>query len=246
MAVVSPGLVVRRGAYGLMTLLGARAVALAGARLVGHGVVAGPGTELVVEGFPRSGNSLAVAAIAAAQPRPLRIAHHTHAPANVLRALRLGLPTLVVVRDPDEAAVELVLAKPFLSLGHALRGYARFHEPLLDRRDGFVVATFEEVHEDPARVVRRINDRFGTALAEPGHDALRAAGGAIAAYWAGRRGPGLPGVGRTPPPSEQPAPAPGPGGAPDRGRLSAQLSSPGVAPLRARARRSFVALVPGR
>ena len=233
----------RRAAYGLMTLLGARPVALAGARLVGHGVVAGPGTELVVEGFPRSGNSLAVAAIAAAQPRPLRIAHHTHAPANVLRALRLGLPTLVVVRDPDEAAVELVLAKPFLSLGHALRGYAHFHEPLLGRRDGFVVATFEEVHEDLAAVVRRINARFGTALAEPGPDALGAAGGAIAAYWAGRRGPGLPAVGRTARPSDERAPAPG---APDRGRLEAELSSPLLAPLRARARRSFLALASGR
>jgi len=228
----------RRAAYGLMTSLAARSLVLAGARLVGHGVVAGPGTELVVEGFPRSGNSLAVAAIAAAQPRPLRIAHHTHAPANVLRALRLGLPTLVVVRDPDEAAVELVLAKPFLSLREALRGYARFHEPLLARREGFVVATSPEVHTDLAGVVRRINERFGTRFAEPGEDALRAAGDGIAAYWAGRRGPGLPGVGRTAPPGDEERV----GGGDDRAPLLAELSSPGLAPLRARARRCFLAL----
>jgi hypothetical protein len=234
-----PALAARRAAYELMTFLGARSLALAGARLVGHGVVAGPGTELVVEGFPRSGNSLAVAAIAAAQPTPLRIAHHTHAPANVLRGLRLGLPTLVVVRDPDEAAVELVLAKPFLSLRQALRGYVRFHEPLLERREGFVVATYEDVHADPAGVVRRLNARFGTRFAEPGEDALRAAGAGIAAYWAGRRGPGLPGVGRTAPPGDDGQGRPGDEARP---RLLAELSSPGLAPIRARARRSFLTL----
>ncbi|HXF73209.1 MAG TPA: hypothetical protein VNO79_11435 [Actinomycetota bacterium] len=240
-----PGTLARRAAYAVMALLAPRPLALVGARLVGHGVVADPGTDLVVEGFPRSGNSLAVAAIAAAQPGPIRIAHHTHAPANVLRALALGLPTLLVIRDPDEAALELVLAKPFLSLRGALLGYARFHEPLLAHRDRFVVATFEQVHGDLAGVVRRLNARFGTSFAEPGAEALRAAEGRIAAQWAGRRGPGLPFVGRASPPRGAPPPlAGGTAGPPARGRLLADLSSPALAPTRARARRSFLALLP--
>ena len=39
-------------------------------------------TELVLEGYPRSGNTFAVAALQFAQDRPLRIARHTHMPAR--------------------------------------------------------------------------------------------------------------------------------------------------------------------
>src|SRR5262245_65181203 len=48
----------------------------------------GPETELVIEGFPRCGNSFAVAAFSLAQPRPVRIAHHLHAPAQVIAGTR--------------------------------------------------------------------------------------------------------------------------------------------------------------
>jgi hypothetical protein len=41
-------------------------------------------TEVVIEGFPRCGNSFAFAAFALAQPHPVHIAHHLHAPAQVL------------------------------------------------------------------------------------------------------------------------------------------------------------------
>src|SRR5205814_3293356 len=60
-------------------------------------------TEVVIEGFPRSGNTFAVAAFHYAQrPRDVKIAHHAHVPAQLLSAVRLGLPAVVLVRDPEE------------------------------------------------------------------------------------------------------------------------------------------------
>ena len=124
-------------------------------------------TEVVVEGFPRSGNTFAVAAFHyAQQPRDVKIAHHAHVPAQLLSAVRLGLPAVVLVRDPEECVLSLVVREPGLRVGGGLRGWVRFHEPLVGVRARLVVATFEEATTDVAAIVRRVNERFGTRFRE--------------------------------------------------------------------------------
>ncbi len=160
-----------------------------------------PDTEIVIEGYPRSGNSFAVAAFEQAQRRPVRIAHHTHTPAHVIAAIRAGIPALVLVRDPGEACVEFVMMKEFLSLRQALRGYVRFYEPLRRYRDGFVVGAFPDVVSDFGAVMARVNARFGTAFTPFDHteENVRSCREAIDGYWRSRTGPGLPLVGRSAP-----------------------------------------------
>ena len=62
-------------------------------------------TDLCVEGFPRSANSFTVSAIQSAQPQSLSVAHHTHVPANAIRATRLRIPTLILIRNPGDAII---------------------------------------------------------------------------------------------------------------------------------------------
>jgi hypothetical protein len=69
-------------------------------------------TELVIEGFPRCANSIAEAAFRLAQERPVRLAHHAHAAAHVLAAVEAGVPTLVLVRDPDQAVPSMIARNP--------------------------------------------------------------------------------------------------------------------------------------
>jgi len=129
----------------------------------------GRDTELVIEGFPRCGNSFAFAAFRLSQPRPVAIAHHLHAPAQVLAAARRGTPALVLVRPPDDAVVSLLLRAPGWEPDEALGAYRRFYEALLPCRDAFVLATFAEVVGDFGAVVRRLNRRFGTSFVEFEH-----------------------------------------------------------------------------
>ena len=195
-----------RAAYEAMTLVARYPrVALPVARWRGHGVVLGPGTDVLIEGYPRSANSFAVAAFGLAQPGPVRIAHHTHAPGHVLAAARTGVPAMVLIREPEEAVLEFVLVKPNLSIGQALRGYLRFYGPLLEHRDSFVVGSFPEVTTDFGKVIARLNERFGTDFLPFEHteENVRACFEAMDGYWRGRTGRGLPMVGRTEPsPSE--------------------------------------------
>lgn len=180
-------------------------LALAAARLRGHGELVGPGTDILIEGYPRSANSFAVAAFRRAQGRPVNVAHHTHASGHVLAALRMGIPALVLIRQPQESVLEFALVRPGLTLRQALRGWVRFYASLLPDRGRFVVGPFPEITSDFGLVIRRVNERFGTRFKEFEHteENVRECFRQMDAYWrdrVGRGGSVEPYVGR---PSEE-------------------------------------------
>jgi hypothetical protein len=128
-------------------------------------------TELVVEGFPRCGNTFAVAAIALAQPREIVISSHVHVPAQVKLAVARHVPTLVVIRDPLDAVASLLVAAPHVRPAAALREFEHHYMELLPWRYGVVVATFEELTADMGVVVDAINARFQTSFTRFEHTA---------------------------------------------------------------------------
>jgi hypothetical protein len=133
--------------------------------------VIGESTEMVIDGYTRCGSTFAVYAFQLAQPRPVRLAHHLHASAQVVAGVRRGLPTLTVIREPQAAVLSQLVREPHVDLRDALLAYARFYEQLLPHREGMVVGELRQVTGDLGAVVRRLNDRFGTAYAEPVLDA---------------------------------------------------------------------------
>jgi hypothetical protein len=158
--------VIARSTWEAKTILAEHpSVAVPMARWRGHGEIVTPETEIVIEAFARSAQSFVVAAFRLAQePHAVRIAHHTHSPSTVIDGIRRGIPSLVIVRAPEDAILSYVIRTPAISLRGALRGYVRFHRPLLSYRDRLVVATFEQVTGELAGVTARVNERFGTAF----------------------------------------------------------------------------------
>ncbi len=126
--------------------------------------VVGPDTQLVIDGFQRSGNTFAVSAFQFAQPRPVRVAHHLHAASQIVAAARRGTPTLLLVRDPEGAVLSHLVRKPGVTAMDALRNYVGFHRRVLPYRDRVVVADFREVTSDFGSVIDRVNARFGTSF----------------------------------------------------------------------------------
>lgn len=121
----------------------------------------GPATDLVIEAFGRAGSTFANFAFLSAQTRPVRTAHHTHAAAQVIAAVRMGIPTLVIVRPPAESALSHMV-RHGVSADAALAAWVRFHRRVLPYRSGFVVASFAAVTADFGHVIGRLNDAFGT------------------------------------------------------------------------------------
>jgi hypothetical protein len=150
-------------------------------------------TDIVIEGYPRSGNTFALTAFGSAQTQAVRVAHHEHAAAQVVAATRAGIPALVLIREPAEAVLSFTIQHPHLSLRQALRGYVRFYRPLLPHRDRFVLATFEEVTTDFGAVTRRVNARFGTdfGVFEHTEENVERCLAAIREHGVARRGPVL-------------------------------------------------------
>lgn len=121
--------------------------------------------DLVVEAFPRSGNTFAYFALYTSQKRGLSIAHHLHAPAQLIAAARWRIPALLVVRKPADAIISFVQREPQVSLRQALRNWMRFHNAVLPHHAYFLTATFDQVTTDFGAVIHRLNARFGLQLA---------------------------------------------------------------------------------
>lgn len=123
------------------------------------------GDDAVIDGYPRSANSFAHDAFAAAQGRPVRVGNHFHSPAQFALARRYGVPAMLVLREPVEAALSwVVFHDGGFDAEKALQFYTHFHRPLLRMTDSFVVAPFEEVTSDYGRSIQRLNDHFGSGF----------------------------------------------------------------------------------
>lgn len=124
--------------------------------------LASPEKDIVIEGVPRVALTHTVHAFSLAQSRTVTIATHTHLPANVLRAVALGIPVLVVIREPAGAVHSTLLRNRDLTQSAVFERYLRFHRPLLPIAERIVFADFAQVTSDPGEVIDRLNRRFGT------------------------------------------------------------------------------------
>jgi len=120
-------------------------------------------TALAIEGFPRSANTFAVAAVRFANG-DIPMSHHLHSTWAVNHAVRLGVPTIVLVRHPRDAVVSLVQRHSGISLREGLRAYARFYSRVWESRHGFVAARFETATQNFGDVIDRLNSRFDAGL----------------------------------------------------------------------------------
>jgi hypothetical protein len=123
-------------------------------------------TEMVLDGYTRSASTFAVYALQLAQDQPVRLAHHLHAPAQLIAGVRLGLPTLLVIREPRGALLSQLIREPGVDMRDALVAYVRFHRCLRPYRDSMLVGEFEAVTRHFDVVIRRLNARFGLSLQE--------------------------------------------------------------------------------
>jgi hypothetical protein len=126
-------------------------------------------TQIVIDCVPRSAGTFALIAFQITQNSRVRVAHHLHAAAHVVAAVRAGVPTLVPIRPPRDTVLSCFIRQPDVSIEQWLRSYCDFYRQVQPQAEGIVFATFESVVGDLGRVIRTVNDRFGTSFAEFRH-----------------------------------------------------------------------------
>lgn len=154
--------------HDLRTFLSVRAwgLPLFGLRPTNRSLLVGRRTEIVIEGYPRCANTFTVVAFRQAQSRDVRVAHHLHASAQILRAAKWGVPAILLIRDPIEAVVSLMIRHPELSIQRCMRDYLAFYGSLIGIANYPVIADFKDVTENLGSVIRSVNTRFETDFCE--------------------------------------------------------------------------------
>ena len=121
--------------------------------------------DIVIEGPPRTANTFMIESFKYVQEREVNIAHHMHAPGQLIRAVRLRKPAILLVRNPTDTCISHAIAgynKDMSSLIKALDYYIDFYTPLLKYKYYFVVADFPIVVTDPGIIISAVNNKFGT------------------------------------------------------------------------------------
>ena len=128
--------------------------------------VVGKKTEIVIEAPARSGNTFAVLAFKMAQSRPIFVAHHLHAAAQVITAAKLNIPAMVLLRNPEDVVLSRVATHPPITMKQALTEYVDFFNGVLPYRQNIVVVPFERVISNFGSITADVNRRFGTRFVE--------------------------------------------------------------------------------
>jgi hypothetical protein len=121
-------------------------------------------TELLIEAFPRSGNTYAEAAFRFANGDDVRLSHHLHTVRSVQLAVKYGTPALLLIREPRGILGSYLQFNPRYDGTEILEGYVVYHEALLPQIEHVVVSDFPETTGDFGAVTRRVNARFGTSF----------------------------------------------------------------------------------
>ena len=103
----------------------------------------GTDTALVLDGFPRSANTYAYAALLHSNEACLNVSHRLHSAANFIWGIRHDIPAIVLFRDPA-GVVRSFIRSLGVSAAHGLRRYVDLDERLLPYRDCFVVSESSE------------------------------------------------------------------------------------------------------
>lgn len=123
-------------------------------------------SDIVIEGYPRSGNSFAETAFLFSQgDTQVQIASHLHLPAHVARAVRLKKPCLVLIRNPIEAIASfLAYHGGNYPVPQAIKEYIDFYKLVYQKKDQVLVAPFDLVRTNFGEVMVQLNERFNCSF----------------------------------------------------------------------------------
>ncbi|MCG7893388.1 MAG: hypothetical protein JAZ12_02945 [Candidatus Thiodiazotropha taylori] len=117
-------------------------------------------TDIVIEGYPRSGNTFSVLAFQYAQKDTPHIAHHLHASAQVIWAVKKSIPVVVLIREPIDAILSFVIRDKNVGIDEAIKQYIRFYKSIIPYINDIVIAEFDTVISDYGKIIRLINEKY--------------------------------------------------------------------------------------
>jgi urease beta subunit len=123
-------------------------------------------TDVCIEAFPGSGSSYVSNSVRMAVDRPVNIESHFHFTVQLKRALGLGVPAVVLVRDPAGACASLRSKDPRLAEWVVLLRWIHYHRWVSRHLGSLDVFLFDEVIDD-VDLLRRRSPTIASLVAGP-------------------------------------------------------------------------------
>lgn len=144
--------------------IGPRLLGISDTSKVGHVGRITDETDLVIEGFPRSGNTYCAETFRLVGGPGFEVVSHVHHVAQVKSSIRRGVPTILVVREPVGCLASYLVAGPHATVRGVLREYIAYHEGLHRQIPSCMVVDFAELTSDVDAAIGRANRLFGMDL----------------------------------------------------------------------------------
>lgn len=137
-------------------------------------VIVNSGTQIVIEGFPRSANTFAFnifkESFIKGGLNPKDIAHHVHSFKQISAGIEHEIPVLVLIRDPLEAVASLIVMQNSgvsdknlkLIIDSYLYQYLYFYTQTMEHRNKLMLVEFNEVVNNYDIVIGNVNKMFNT------------------------------------------------------------------------------------
>lgn len=122
-----------------------------------------------LEGYPRSANSTAIHYLAPIVASELKgdaeIIHHTHDVRAVKLSVLLGVPCVVLIRDPLPAVVSnYIYHQGRRSPRKLIKRWLKFYRAVQGMRDDIILCEFSTAINDINKLILSINSKYGLLL----------------------------------------------------------------------------------
>lgn len=128
------------------------------------------GTQLCIEGFPRSANSFAFNVVRIANPEMSHIARHIHTLGQIAISTKKKIPTLLVIRDPQSTISSLIKGYSPGDASCLLRAYIVYYKGILRWCNDVIVSDFDKTTLHLDFVLEKLNARYGMKLQLPNNE----------------------------------------------------------------------------
>ncbi|WP_346839075.1 hypothetical protein [Microbulbifer sp. SAOS-129_SWC] len=115
-------------------------------------------SDIVVEGYPRSGNTFFAALLMSHSLRPLKMARHRHEIGQLKRAISLDKPIFLLVRNPLNSVASFVIREG-VSISFALKYYMEFYGYVERSKESLNVICFSEMIDRPSKLIKLVQAR---------------------------------------------------------------------------------------
>lgn len=127
-------------------------------------------TEIVIDGYPCSANTFAEKAFRIAQPREIKMAHHTHDPSQLITAIKANIPTIALIRNPE--AVILSYTSRFCDISSTseddiaqliyrlLNDYLDFYRRIIKYKESYIIAEFKTITSAYDSIIEQLNSKY--------------------------------------------------------------------------------------